>query len=233
MRRAAGLGLAFAAFCLGQALAAELTSAQRTLFDGFAAHRRVAIGYLRTGNAELGAIEIEKLRDRWAKDARALGSTNASLNAAMTAADKDVREGLAAADKGDVDAARAALERAGVPLQAWRKTNDIRLFSDCINEASSVYEKLDAYRGVQNLGYAVLKGTITKAATDTEAALLRCDREANPATRSDADFRRLIDGFLASLKQVPDALRQNDAGYFHRLIIEQRSFERLLAFRFG
>ena len=231
--RATGLGLAFAVLCLGPTLAAELSPAQRMLFDGFTAHRRVAIGYLRTGNAELGAIEIEKLRDRLARDARALGSPDASLSAAMAAADKDVRDGLAAADKGNVDAARAALERAGAPLQAWRKANGIRLFSDCINEASAVYEKLDAYRGVQNVAYAVLKGAITKATADTEAALSRCDREADPATRNDADFRRLIDGFLGSLKQVPDALRQNDAGYLHRLIIEQRSFERLLAFRFG
>jgi hypothetical protein len=231
--RAKGLGLVLAALCLGQAFAAELSPAQRTLFDGFAARRRVAIEYLRTGNAELGAIEIEKLRDRWAKDLRALGVANASLNVAMAAADKDVRESLAAADKGDVDAARTALERAGVPLQAWRKANGIRMFPDCINEASAVYERLDAHRGAQSLGGAGWKNAITKAAADTEAALSRCDREASPATRNDADFRRLIDGFLNSLKQVPDALRQNDADYFHRLIIEQRSFERLLAFRFG
>lgn len=228
--RAKGLEFVLAALCLGQAFAAELTPAQRTLLDGFAAHRRVAIGYLRTGNADLGSIEIEKLRDRWTKDSKALGA-DAALGAAMAATDRDVREGLAAADRGDVDAARAALERAGAPLQAWRQANGIRLFSDCINEASAMYEKLDAYRGTQNLADA--KDAITKAAADTETALARCDREADPAVRAEADFRRLIDGFLSSLKQVPDALRQNDANYFHRLIIEQRSFERLLAFRFG
>ena len=38
---------------------------------------------------------------------------------------------------------------------------------------------------------------------------------------------------LNSLRQIPEALRQSDPAYFHRLIIEQRSFERLLAFRFG
>jgi hypothetical protein len=126
-----------------------------------------------------------------------------------------------------------ALERAGAPLQAWRKANGIRMFSDCINEASAVYEKLDAHRGAQSLDSVALKSAITKATVDTVTALSKCDREADPATRNDADFRRLIDGFLNSLKQVPDALRQNDANYFHRLIVEQRSFERLLAFRFG
>ena len=214
-------------------MAAELSPTQRTLLDGFAAHRRVAIGYLRTGNAELGTIEIEKLRDRWAKDAAALGAVDAPLRAAMAAADHDVRAGLAAADKGDVDAARVALERAGTPLQAWRKANDIRLFSDCINEASAVYETLDSFRGAQNLSDAKLRGAIAKAGTDTEAALARCDREADPVMRNDADFRRLVDGFLNSLRQIPEALRQSDPAYFHRLIIEQRSFERLLAFRFG
>ena len=233
MRATTVLMLAFAAFCPGQALAAELSAAQRTLLDGFAAHRRVALGYLRTGNTELGAMEIEKLRERLGKDVRALNTADASLNAAVAAAGNDVGEGLAAADRGDTEAAHGALERAGMSLQAWRQANGIRLFSDCISEASAVYEVLDRHRGVSDVADAVLKAAIAKAAADTETALLRCDREAEPAIRSDADFRRLIDGFLGSLKQVPDALRQDDAGYFHRLIIEQRSFERLLAFRFG
>ena len=99
--RATGLGLVLAALCFGPVLAAELSPAERTLLDGFAAHRRIAIGYLRTGNAELSAIEIEKLRDRWTRDTRALGPPNASLSAAMAAADKDVRCLLYTSDAAD------------------------------------------------------------------------------------------------------------------------------------
>ena len=49
----------------------------------------------------------------------------------------------------------------------------------------------------------------------------------------EAEFRRLIDGMRASLRQMPDALRQRDNDYLHRLLIEQRAFNELLAFRFG
>lgn len=55
------LAIALVLLSAATAPAAELTPEQRTLFDGFAAHRRVALGYLRTGNADLAAVEIERL----------------------------------------------------------------------------------------------------------------------------------------------------------------------------
>ena len=77
------------------------------------------------------------------------------------------------------------------------------------------------------------RDSILAATTDTETALKRCDNEAQPGIRNKAEFRRLIDGMLNSLSQMPEALRLRDNGLLHRLLIEQRSFERLLAFRFG
>lgn len=38
---------------------------------------------------------------------------------------------------------------------------------------------------------------------------------------------------IGSLQQVSQAVRQRHSAYLHRLLIEQRSFERLLAFRYG
>jgi hypothetical protein len=229
--RAGILAVAMGALGIGIAFGAELTPAQRTLFDGFSAHRRVAIGYLRTGNADLGAIEVEKLIERWKADVASLGQVEPTLRAALDGTSSQVSAGLDFADQGDLEAARAALEQAGVPLRVWREANGIRLFSDCINEVSTIYEKLDAHRGAQNL--AEEQKSIAAAAAETEAALVRCEREADPGVQNDPDFRRLLNGFRNSLRQVSDALRQNDAAYFHRLIIEQRSFERLLVFRFG
>ena len=34
--------------------------------EAASAHNRVAIGYLRTGNADLASLEIDRLRDKWA-----------------------------------------------------------------------------------------------------------------------------------------------------------------------
>ena len=46
--------------CCG-ALGRDLPPDLRTLIEGFQAHRRVAIGYLRTQNVDLGVVEIERL----------------------------------------------------------------------------------------------------------------------------------------------------------------------------
>ena len=51
--------------------------------------------------------------------------------------------------------------------------------------------------------------------------------------RSYPEFRRLIDGALASLAQVPRAVDTRDRDLLHRLLIELRSFDHLLAFRYG
>ena len=45
------------------ALSGELSPDLRGLIERFEAHRRVAVGYLRTQNGDLGAVEIERLRD--------------------------------------------------------------------------------------------------------------------------------------------------------------------------
>ena len=75
-----------------------------------------------------------------------------------------------------------------------------------------------------------------KAAAPADAyvrTLKRCDTMAPPAIRNHADFRRLIDGALASLAQVPKAAEARDVDLLHRLLIELRSFDNLLAFRYG
>ncbi len=231
------LALAIVACLIGPACANELAPELRILLDGFAAHRRLAIGYLRTGNTELGAVEIERLRDRWARDRRALPAPTTSdrtLIAAFAASEAAINDGLAAADKGETESARSLLEGAASPLTAWRKANNIRLFSDCIAEASVRYEALDGYRlRPPNLTDPASAAAVVAAAASTAAAIGQCNAEAPAAIRDEPEFRRLIDGMLNSLRQVHDAVRQRDENYLQRLLSEQRSFDRLLAFRFG
>jgi hypothetical protein len=145
-----------------------------------------------------------------------------------------IRDSLAAVDKGDVEKARSLLERAALPLKVWRHANGIRLFSDCIAQVGAAYERLDVHRvRPPNLHSSAIREAIISAAAATEIALKRCDGEAPPSIRGNAEFRRLLDGMLNSLRQVPNAMRRNDGGTLHRLLIEQRAFERLLEFRFG
>jgi hypothetical protein len=64
------------------------------------------------------------------------------------------------------------------------------------------------------------------------STMQRCDGMAGDI-RNRAEFRRLIDGALASLAQVPKAVETRDNELLHRLLIELRSFDNLLAFRYG
>jgi len=51
--------------------------------------------------------------------------------------------------------------------------------------------------------------------------------------REAPEFRRLVDGAKASLLLIPKAIATRDADLLHRVLIELRSFDNLLAFRYG
>jgi hypothetical protein len=51
--------------------------------------------------------------------------------------------------------------------------------------------------------------------------------------RGAPEFRRLIDGTLASLAQIPQAIATRDTDLLDRLLRELQSFDNLLAFRYG
>ena len=60
--------------------------------------------------------------------------------------------------------------------------------------------------------------------------LADCVRES---VRQMPEFRRLIDGTKASLELISKAIATRDADLLHRVLIELRSFDNLLDFRFG
>lgn len=222
--------------CAG-ALARELPPDLRALIEGFQSHRRVAIGYLRTQNGDLGAIEIERLRDRWTTDRGKLSPVtvaDANLAAALARTEGLVADSLKAVDGGNVEHARELLEDAAKPLNEWRKANGVRMFSDCIAEITAAYEQLDGYR--RDRPDLTDRSTVDKIVSysgGAMAALDRCNREAPEELRREPEFRRLVDGMLSSLRQMSAAAHARDGARLHRLLIEQRSFERLLSFRFG
>jgi hypothetical protein len=219
------------------ALARDLPPDLRPLIEEFQAHRRVAVGYLRTQNGDLGAVEIERLRDRWVADRHALSAAtaaDAALSAAMARTEALVAGSLTAIDAGNIERAWTLLDSAAKPLDAWRKANGIRLFSDCISEIVAAYDRLDPDRlTTPDLADAGIGARIAADAGNVAAALDRCDREAAEPMRQDPAFRRLFDGMRASLRQMPDAIASRDGALLHRLLIEQRSFEELLSFRYG
>ena len=194
-------------------------------------HHRAAAGYLRTENIDLAVLEIEGLREAWAKvstlprpaafrdqekytatmldiAARLIGTTLV-LNLGRT----DVaRKSLAAIRTSVSRAAAAEWRRRARRLRARRQRGDGR-----------------AVRARQGPGLGQRRSR--RAIVSRHAAALR--RHGAAGIRGHAEFRRLIDGALASLAQVPKAVETRDRDLLHRLLVELRSFDHLLAFRYG
>ena len=219
---------------MATATASAQTLETRAALEQIQAHRRVASAYLQTGNADLALVEIDRLRGALSRGAAASTPTDAALSAAIEAARVRADESLRAAETGDLDRARSLLLSGGAGLDEWRRQAGIVLFSDCIAQVSAAYEALDVHRttpsGLSDRG---VRDGVARAASATAEALATCAARAPDDIRGNPEFARLIDGFLASLRLVPDALAKQDRDYLHRLLIEQRSFERLLSFRFG
>ena len=74
---------------------------------------------------------------------------------------------------------------------------------------------------------------IANKASIYDYVLDRCDGMADASLRKTPEFRRLIDGAKAGLALIPKAIATRDSDLLHRVLIELRSFDNLLAFRFG
>lgn len=206
----------------------------RAILEQVQTHRRVALGYLQTGNADLALVEMDRLRDLLKSQGAGQPWAEPALTAALARARTQVEQSIKAAEGGELERAGTLMTEASGPLDSWRRDAGLPLFSDCIAKASNAYEALDAYRRNRpDLSYPDVRRHIVEAAAATERALAQCDAEAPPDVRAEPEFRRVMDGFTSSLKLVADAAEKQDGDYLYRLLIEQRAFDRLLAFRFG
>jgi len=194
-------------------------------------HHRVATGYLRTGNIDLEALEVEKLRDAWGKvstltrpaafrDAARYQATMLEIAATLMGTTLVLNGGHAAVAAEQLDKVRRQ-------LSDLRRQNNVTVLADCVLVANVAMDALFA------LDRKTDWESVTAGAESYGATLRRCDAKALPAIREQAEFRRLIDGALASLAQVPKAAETRDSELLHRLLIELRSFDHLLAFRYG
>ncbi len=205
------------------------------------AHNRVVLGYLRTENRELAAVELGRLRTAWAAvverfsgkrpDAFAggelYGTTLTDVSTRIVAAEMFLQSGRPVNVRESLAGIRHALSK-------LRRSNGIFVLADCVLDANAAMDALAAYddRGIDWTKLETRFGIAAKA-TIYGHELARCDRMASQQIHSAPEFRRLIDGANAGLVLIPKAIATRDSDLLHRIIIELRSFDNLLAFRFG
>ncbi len=200
-------------------------------------HNRVAIGYLRTGNIDLASLEIDRLRQTWGKIGNLKRPEIFERNL-YVAKLTDIGMRLVTADlmlnSGRPDSARQALEAVRADLYDLRKSAGVAVLADCIRDSSAAAEALMVYDG-HHLDWNnsdTVAGLTEKAAAYAKM-LQRCDAMASPQVHDQPEFRRLIDGAADALGLIPQAVRTHNTDLVHRVLIQLRSFDNLLEFRFG
>ena len=202
-----------------------------------ASHQRVAIAYLRTGNVDLAALEIDRLRQAWVavtslKRPAALNRDPQLYTTTMV----DVATRLVGVsimmDSGRPDNARQGLQAIRAQLTALRKANGVEVLADCIAEANATMDRLMTFND-EALDWNKQTGAVAQLGTAYQTQIDRCDAMADQAVRAAPEFRRLVDGLRHSLGQFPEAIAGKDTDLLRRLLGEMRSFDNLLAFRYG
>lgn len=205
-----------------------------------ASHNRVADGYLRTGNVDLASLEIDRLREAWAalterfggkrpaafKDSRLYTTTLLKISTSLVAADMMLQTGR-------LEAARASLEGIRADLYKLRQSAGIVVLADCVRDANAIADKLMVYYRAIDWDNAGQRQALADGAADYVKTMDRCDAIASPDIRNNPEFRRLVDGARAGMAFIPKAIETRDTNLLQRVLSELRSFDNLLAFRFG
>jgi hypothetical protein len=206
-----------------------------------AAHNRVALGYLRTDSVDLATLELERMQDAWGDLLSRFGQNppaafrdNQLFAEVLVDVPTRVVGTMLQLQMGRPDAARASLQGIRERLSEMRQRSHVVVLADCVLDANSAMAAFFKYdESPPNWRSARSVTDFKAAATALALVIHRCDRTATEAIRKDPEFRRLIDGTIASLAFVPKAIDTHDSDLVHRLVGELRAFDNLLVFRYG
>jgi hypothetical protein len=233
--------LACALFGSAFAAGADNLATFNAAIESASAHNRVAIGYLRTGNADLASLEVDRLRDAWIRLTEQFSGHRPDVFAGNPLYNKvflGVSVRLVGTDlllkSGRLDAARNSLDAIRGDLYELRKASGVVVLADCVRDANMAMDALMEYNDrALDWSKADTGPSLAKAASSYGSILDRCEGIAGEPIRQSPEYRRLVDGAKASLSLIPKAITTQDTDLVHRVLIELRSFDNLLAFRFG
>ena len=228
---------AAAAFLLARPALADNLEAFNAAMEQAAAHNRVAIGYLRTENVDLAAIELQDMQKAWGAFAERFGRDrpekfrdNELYVTMLVDVPTRVVGALIMIDFGRPDIARDSLQAIRREFSAVRRASGVAVLADCVLDANDAMDAFSVYRDDPPDWD---KADVATKADALGATIKRCDAMAPDPIRSSPEFRRLIDGVAASLAFVPKAITTRDSDLLHRVINELHAFDNLLAFRYG
>ena len=143
-RMAACLALTFAC----AAHADDLDDFNRAV-EAAMSHHRVASGYLRTGNIELATLELDGMREAWAKVSTLPRPTAFKDPDRYTGTMLQIAAGLVGTSlvlsMGNADIARELLDKVRKSLSELRRENNVTVLADCVLDANTAMNALFAH----------------------------------------------------------------------------------------
>jgi hypothetical protein len=236
--RLKALAVLIAVFAAASPARADDLADFNAAIESVSAHNRVAIEYLRNGNADLAGLELDRMREAWAKVGARKRPDVFAGDPLYTVVMTDIATRLVTADLmlnvGRPENARQSLLGIRKDLYDLRKSAKIVVLADCVRDANEAMTNLMTYDArPQDFGKPDFDRALDQSARNYAGILSRCDGTAAAETRQNPEFRRLVDGATSSLGKIPEAIASKDADLLHRLLDELRSFDNLLAFRYG
>ncbi|SFI00447.1 hypothetical protein [Bradyrhizobium sp. cf659] len=214
---------------------ADFASAMRPIM----ANLRSAASYARTGNIALAQMETDEAVATWKRLApNAPGPLPAYAPAALAEFLGRGAERLTAAtralDGGDNVAAGRELLALRYSFHELRRHAGLYDLGDCVFEIAPAMEKLRvaATRYGERPAHGNAEETVAAASAFRER-LERCNDWASAEIAGHGEFRRLIDGAIASSGEIAHAAMSGDGPLVHRYLIELQSYAQLLDFRYG
>src|SRR5256885_17100339 len=147
LKRAACMAACFA--CLtGSGSADDLDDFNRAI-EAAMSHRRVAAEYLRTGNIDLAALEIEAMREAWGKVSTLPRPAAFKDQQRYAGTILEIAAGLVGIslvlNLGRPDVAREQLGTIRVSLSRLRRENGVTVLADCVLNANTAMDALFAH----------------------------------------------------------------------------------------
>jgi hypothetical protein len=198
---------------------------------------RTAASYARTGNIALAQMENEEAVAAWKKlqeTAAVVALPGDELAEFLAAGGARLAAITQALDGGDNAAARHELLALRQSFHELRRRSGFYDLGVCVFEIAPAMENLRvaaARFGEQPT--ATHAGDAIATAGAFRDRLQRCNDWASAEVSAQVEFRRLIDGAIASSGEIARAVMSGDAPLVHRYLIELQSYAQLLDFHYG
>ena len=227
------------------ALSAPIQAAEEGAFNEAAAdayrHVRAVVFYLRTGNPAPASLELDQALAGWRRLTAAFAvqppgafADDPEWQARLAEIGGRLEAGQAALEAGDLEAASGQLKPIRWKLSELRARSRVRVFSDCIDEATRRMDRLWRYRHAPpDFGSAEAVAALRAENASLTEHMARCDAEAGEGTRDHPEFRATVDGMLAALARIDKALDSADELLLINTLRELRAFDLMLWLRFG